>query len=42
MENIFYRLRIINDLSKIVMKYLTKSQYILLNGELNSINMTQN
>jgi len=34
MENIFIKLRIINDLSKIILKYLTKSQNNLLNDEL--------
>jgi len=37
MENLFIKLRIINDLSKIILKYLTKSQNNLLNKKLENI-----
>jgi len=38
MENLFIRSRIINDLSKIILKYLTKSQNNLLNKKLEKMN----
>jgi hypothetical protein len=37
MRNIFIKLRIINDLSKIILKYLTKSQNNLLKKKLEEI-----
>jgi len=41
MENIFNKLKIINDLLKIILKYLTKSQNNLLNGKLDDINIIE-
>jgi hypothetical protein len=42
MENVFIKLKIINDLSKIIQKYLTTSQNKLLNKNLQKLDMRDN
>lgn len=39
MEDLFVKLKIINDLSKIILKYLTSSHTKLLNGNSQETNM---